>query len=260
MFRKDEMHRNIKNMKEKAWLGKMEPCRIAGGVYFCGTYQASCHLIDTGDGLIMIDPGYNSTAYLVVDSIYKLGFKPTDIKYIINTHWHGDHVEATAAFADLFGAKTLIGRDDAENAAKYFIPDILVDDGDTLTLGNTTVRFVHTPGHTKGTISLFFDVVEGGETLRVGMFGGAGANTLAKGKFDFEGCREAYLASLDRLAEERVDVFIGNHTWNNDTYNKSLKILAGGENEFIDSTLWQKFLDSCRARLMRIIEKEKEQG
>lgn len=260
MFKNNEMHNNLKNIHEKAWLGRMEPFRIAEGVYFCGTYQASCHLIDTGDGLIMVDPGYTSTAYLVIDSIYKLGFKPTDIKYIINTHWHGDHVEATAAFSALFGAKTLLGRDDAVKALKYFTPDILVDDGDTLTLGNTTVRFVHTPGHTKGTISFFFDIVEGGKTLCVGMFGGAGANTLARGKFDFEGCREAYIASLDRLGEEHVDVFIGNHTWNNDTYEKSLRLLAGGDNEFIDDTLWQKFLDSCRARIMTIIENEEAEG
>ncbi len=260
MFRKDEMHRNLKNMKDEVWLGRMEPCRIVNGVYFVGTYQASCHIIDTGEGLIMIDPGYFETTYLVLDSLYKLGYKPSDIKYIINTHWHWDHVAATAAFVDLSGAKTLIGRDDEAKALDYFTPDFLIDDGDTLTLGNTTVHFLVTPGHTKGTISFFFDVVEKGEVLRVGMFGGAGVNTLARGKFDFEGCREAYLASLDRLALEHVDVFIGNHTWNNDTYNKSLQVLAGNEDAFIDSTLWQKFLDSCRARYMRVLKKESEQA
>ena len=73
---------------------------------------------------------------MVIDSIYRLGFDPRDIKYIINTHWHGDHTEATAAFADLSGAKTLLGRDDIEKAKPYFTPDIIVDDGDTLSLGN----------------------------------------------------------------------------------------------------------------------------
>ena len=187
MFGSGEMFAKKKEMDAQPWLGRMRPFRIIGGVYFIGTYQASCHLIDTGDGLIMIDPGYTKTAYLVIDAIYRLGFRPEDIKYIVNTHWHWDHTEATAAFADLFGAKTILGRDDAEKAAKYFTPDILVDDGDTLTLGNITMTFLHTPGHTKGTISPFFDVVENGVTYRVGMFGGAGANTLYSGKFDFEG-------------------------------------------------------------------------
>lgn len=253
MFRYGEMFDALKQMEEKPWLGKMRPVKIVGNTYFVGTYQASCHLIDTGDGLIMIDSGYAQTAYLVLDSVYQLGFSPRDIKYIINTHWHSDHVEATAAFADLSGAKTLLGRDDVEKAAQYFTPDIIVDDGDVLTLGNTSVRFVHTPGHTKGTMSFFYDVEENGKTYRVGSFGGAGVNTMVRSAFDFDGCREAYLASIRRLKEEKVDVFIGNHTWNNDTYGKSLKLLAGGANDFIDDTLWIRFLDRCEARLMEVI-------
>lgn len=238
------------------WEGKIEPFKIIGNVYFCGTFQASCHLIDTGEGLILIDPGYENTLYLVVSSIYKLGFKPEDIKYIVNTHWHWDHTEATAAMADLSGAKTLIGRDDAEKAKQYFTADILLKDGDTLTLGNTTMTFLETPGHTKGTVSLFFDTRENGITYRVGMFGGAGANTLAKGAFDFPGCREAYYASLDRLKKEPVDVFIGNHVWNNDTFKKGRILMETGENLFLDDQLWARFLDHCRNRLDAVIAEE----
>ena len=180
--------------------------------------------------------------YLVIDSIYKLGFKPTDIKYIINTHWHWDHTEATAALCELSGAKTLIGKEDEEKAKQYFTPDILISDGDTLTLGNTTVSFMETPGHTKGTVSFFFDTTDSGKTYRVGMFGGAGANTLVKDRYDFEGAREAYRNSLYRLLNEKVDVFIGNHTWNNDTFNKAKLLSETGENRFIDPALWAEFL------------------
>lgn len=237
----------------KPWEGKIEPFQIIGNVYFAGTYQASCHIIDTGEGLILIDPGYENTLYLVVASIYKLGFRPEEIKYIINTHWHWDHTEATAALAELSGAKTLLGRDDEENAKRYFTPDILLKDGDTLTLGNTTISFMETPGHTKGTISLFFDTTEGGRTYRVGMFGGAGSNTLRKGTFEFEGCREAYYASLERLQKEKVDVFIGNHVWNNDTFTKGKLLMETGENQFLDETLWNKFLTHCKKRLDNVI-------
>ena len=235
------------------WEGRIEPFKIIGNVYFAGTYQASCHIIDTGEGLILIDPGYENTLYLVVASIYKLGFRPEEIKYIINTHWHWDHTEATAALADLSGAKTLLGREDEENAKRYFIPDILLKDGDTLSLGNTTISFMETPGHTKGTISFFFDTREGDATYRVGMFGGAGANTLRKDTFEFDGCREAYYASLERLQKEKVDVFIGNHVWNNDTFTKGKLLMETGENQFLDGSLWNKFLTHCKKRLDNVI-------
>lgn len=241
---------------ENPWEGRIDPFRIIGNVYFVGTFQASCHLIDTGDGLILIDPGYANTLYLVIDSIHRLGFDPKQIKYIVNTHWHWDHTEATAAMAELSGAKTLVGRHDDEKARQYFIPDILIKDGDTLTLGNTTISFMETPGHTKGTISLFFNTEDNGKTYRVGMFGGAGANTMAQGHLDFEGAREAYRASLHRLQRERVDVFIGNHVWNNDTFTKAKVLKESGENRFVDDALWCKFLDFCEKRLDEIISSD----
>ena len=239
------------------WEGKMEPFKIIGNVYFVGTFQASCHLIETEEGLILIDPGYSNTLYLVIRSIYELGFNPKDIKYIINTHWHGDHTEATRAMAELSGAKTLIGRYDAKKASAYFAPDILIRDGDVLTLGSTVISFMETPGHTKGTVSFFFETKENGTAYRVGMFGGAGANTLAQGHFDYDGCREDYRAAVHRLQKEHVDVFIGNHVWNNDTLVKGNILRETGENRFIDSALWHRFLEFCENRLDAVIKKDK---
>lgn len=240
------------------WDGKLEPFRIIGNVYFVGTFQASTHMIDTGEGLILIDPGYSASLYLVIDSIHRLGFDPRQIKYIINTHWHGDHTEATAAMADLSGAETLIGREDFEKAKRYFTADITIGEGDTLKLGDTTVCFMETPGHTKGTLSFFFEVRELDKTYRIGMFGGAGANTLVREHFDYDGCREDYRASLHRLKKERVDVFLGNHTWNNNTVGFGKILLETGENKFIDPTLWTRFLDFCEERLDRVIAKDTE--
>ena len=258
MFRFGPMHEKLAQIKEKPHLGKMDPLRIVGGTYFVGTYQESSHLIDTGNGLILIDTCSENASYLLVDSIYRLGFRPADIKYIVLTHWHGDHAAAAAGIAAISGAKILIGKEDAEKVKKYCTPDILLSDGDTLSLGKTTIRFMHTPGHTKGTMSFFYDEEEDSNTYRVGSFGGAGANTLVKGKFDFEGAREAYYASLARLHEEHVDVFIGNHAWNNDTYTKAVA-LKGGKNPFINPALFKTFLESCKRRLDDVIKKENAQ-
>lgn len=61
-----------RNKVNQPWEGFIEPFCLAGNVYFVGTYQASSHLIDTDEGLIMIDSGYQDTLYMVVDSIYRL--------------------------------------------------------------------------------------------------------------------------------------------------------------------------------------------
>ena len=240
---------------DKPWEGEMTPFRIIGNVYFVGTYQASSHLIDTGEGLVLIDTGYENSFYLVIDGIHRLGFDPKDVKYIINTHWHWDHTEGSAALAALSGAKNIIGRHDAENAKRYFTPDILVADGDTLTLGNTTFTFVETPGHTRGTVSVFFEVKEGENSYRVGMFGGAGTNTLVPEAFDYPDCRTDFFASIKRLEQEHVDVMLGNHTWNNNTLGKYEQMQTAAQNPFIDPTLWGKYLANRRYRAEQCILK-----
>lgn len=241
---------------ENHYEGIIEPIKIIGNLYFVGTYDASSHLIDTGDGLILIDTGYSDTLFLLINSIYKLGFSPYDIKYIIHTHWHGDHTAATAALAHLTGARKLIGEKDAEKVKKFFTPDALLKDGDVVKLGNTEIEIMETPGHTKGTISLFFETEENGIKYQVGTFGGAGSNTLVKEKFDYEGCREDYISSLNKLRNKKVDVFIGNHSWHNDTENKAQILRETGENRFIDKNIWYDFLDFCQKRLNTIIENE----
>ena len=256
MYRFGKFYENLNTIKQFPFLGKIKPFKIVGNVYFIGVYQASTHVIDTEDGLIMIDPGYSNSSYLVLNSLYELGLKPQDIKYIVNTHWHGDHTEATAGFKDLSGAKTLIGEFDDEKVRKHFVPDILIKDGDKLSLGNTTIEFMHTPGHTKGTISFFFDVEESGKVYRVGSFGGAGLNTMVKERFEFDGCRDAYRNSLQKLKKQRVDVFIGNHTWNNDTFGKAEILASTGKNLFIDSELWGRFLIDYENRLDELIKRD----
>lgn len=231
--------------------GKMPPFKITDNVYFVGTYQASSHLIDTGDGYILIDTGYENTFDMVIDSLKELNIDLSKIKYILNTHWHGDHTEASGMMAKLTGAKNIISRIDAPEVESrgYFIPDVLVDDGDVITLGNTSIKIMLTPGHTKGTVSFTFETTVDGKPCICGMHGGAGANTLVTSHNTFyEGCRKDYIASCEKLLGVHVDVFIGNHVWNNDTYEKYLEMQKTGKNPFVDSNEWVKFINHCMAR------------
>ena len=233
-------------------LTDMAPFKVAGNLYFVGEYRASSHLIDTGDGLILIDVGYAGCGELVAESISMLGYDVRDVKMILLSHGHRDHSGGVPEIVAMSGAKVYMFEEDMRYILN-FTPDVFFKDGDVITLGNTSILCLHTPGHTSGTASFFFDVCEGGETLRVGTFGGAGANTLVSESRDFyPDCREDYAKSLERLLEEDVDIFIGNHVWNNDTEEKGKRLLAGGENEFIDAEEWKKFLLSRRSVLLSL--------
>lgn len=255
MYPKKELHIG------KPWLSVIEPFHILKGISFVGAYHSSVHLIDTGNGLVMIDTGYLKSFYLVVNGIYALGYSPKDVKYIFLTHWHSDHVEGVRPMLSLAPeAKTLIGiRDDrmvVEN--DFFTPDIVVKDGDEITCGNVTFRFLETPGHTVGTVSIFFDYEEDGRTYHAGMFGGAGPATLFEDDPTYyPGARSDFFHSIEKLKREKVDLFLGNHCWNNDTDEKAKRLAKDPTvNPFINDSEFDRFLDFCRERVKkRMVEK-----
>ncbi len=241
-------------------LGDMMPFRMAGNLYFVGEYAASCHMIDTGAGLILIDVGYEKTADIVEESIKTLGYDVKDVKYILISHGHGDHSDGVPKIIAKSGAKCLMH--EADNIyLKGFLPDGYLHDGDVIKLGNTEILCLHTPGHTAGVMSFFFDLTENGKTYRAGMFGGAGVNQLKKSYLDRHmlpfSLRADYLASLERLRGEKVDILVGNHSWNNQTRENYEKLLQDpSENPFIDSTKWVKFLNRCEEKLCEMMDSE----
>ena len=205
-------------------LGDMIPFRIIGNLYFVGTYGASSHMIDTGKGLILIDAGYEETADVVIESLETLGYDVKDVKYILISHGHDDHSDGVPKLVARSGAKVFMHEAD-NRYLKGFLPDVYLKDGDTVRLGNTEILCLHTPGHTAGVMSFFFNVTDGESTYRAGMFGGAGVHQLKKAYLDKKGMlplswRADYLASLERIRGERVEVFVGNHSWNNRTREK----------------------------------------
>ncbi len=258
------------------WNYAMEPFRMADNLYFVGCVAASSHLITTEEGHILLDTGYPQNLYQVIDSIYRLGFNPRDIRYIVHSHGHYDHLGATKALVELTGAKTFLGKDDREYANgtldltwakelgftyyEAFEPDVLLKDGDVIRLGETEIEVVSTPGHTPGTMSFFFDVTFEGKTYRAGMHGGVGTNSMETRFLEKYGlstdCRQQFIEGLERLKEKKVDLFVGNHVHNNQTREKYERMMAGEKNPFINSEEWVPFLNRCRLNLEHALEKE----
>ena len=233
---------------------------MIGNIYFVGTKEASCHLIDTGDGLILIDTGYEESADIILESMNALGFDIADVKYILHSHGHYDHTEATSLLLKhVPTAKTFLSFNDIKYI-KGFTPDFDIREGDVIRLGNTEIKCLFTPGHTEGSVSFFLDVTEDGVTYRAAMFGGAGVNQLRRDYMNRRDvpylCRGLFFDSVERLLGERVDVMIGNHTWQNKTLQKYEKMATAEVNPFIKPNEWGVYLRSLAASLERVMRAE----
>src|SRR5690349_7652726 len=165
------------------WSKPYPPFRIAGNLYYVGTYDLACYLIATTQGNILINTGLASSAGLIKKNIEVLGFKFRDTKILLTTQVHYDHVGAMAAIKKETGAQMMIDEKDAPVLADggssdyafggkgmLFQPvkaDRLLQNGDTIQLGNMQVVMLHHPGHTKGSCSFLFTVIDEQRSYRV---------------------------------------------------------------------------------------------
>jgi metallo-beta-lactamase class B len=162
-----------------------EPAKVFDNLYFVGSKIHSSWALTTSGGIIVIDTlfTYNSEEE-IVGGLKKLGLDPATVKYVIITHAHGDHVGGAKLMQDRFKSHIVMGGPDWDSIEKSVngYPggkpkrDIVADDGQKITLGDTSVTIVTTPGHTPGTLSMIFPVKDHGQTLYVAYAGGTAFN------------------------------------------------------------------------------------
>ena len=252
----------------------VEPFRIADGLWYVGDSHVCVHLIETREGLILLDSGYTQTNLLLTESIRRAGFDPADVRWILHTHEHFDHFGASETFQTRYGTKLDIGANAAaslrENPARASMDfshtpfltlphfDYELQDNEEFTFGGVTIRCVPTPGHALGVLSFFFEVTDGGEKHLAGLFGGAGTTALlAEYLLSFGlplDMPQRMLDSIDRVAGEPVTVHLGNHPRNNHTLEKRAQQLEHGGNPFVDAASWGTFLAELRATAEKIAE------
>ncbi len=252
----------------------VHPFRIFGNVWYVGDSWVCVHLIDTGDGLLLLDGGNIGATAMLVNAIWEAGFNPADVRWMVLSHGHLDHIGGAVFFRKMFGTKLYLGEPDARNYREHpelslvqdsgslghdvFEVDHEITDGETIRFGNTEIRFFLVPGHTDGVISAFFDVTDGERTLRAGYYGGFGFNTLQKSYLDDIGdtgyeMRKTYLKSLEKVRNQHVDLFLGNHCVNNDTLGRAQRLRNGDKDAFIDDKAWGEYLDSKRDALIELM-------
>lgn len=224
-----------------------EPGQAFDNLYYVGSAWVSAWVLKTSEGLILIDALNNTkeAAVLIEGGMRRLGLDPAQIRYVLVTHGHGDHYGGAQMLAERYRARVVASEidwkmmeTDLEFDSKLWDRppkrDIAVSDGDTLTLGDTTVRFMITPGHTLGTITPVFNVRDGQRVHKAMIWGGTSFN------FGRDMARlDGYIAQTERMRELSarwgIDVPLSNHPGYDGTVAK-LKARAAapaGSNPFV---------------------------
>jgi len=194
-----------------------EPVKVFDNLLYLGMTEFTAWAVVTSDGLIVIDPVFDySVEDEVVEGLRKLGYDPASIKYVLVSHGHYDHAGGAKLLQDRYGARVLMGAADWDLLEQGNPPwkprrDVVVEDGQKLTLGDTTLTLYLTPGHTFGTISTLIPLRDGTVRHTAALWGGTLFN------FGPDGERfAAYAKSAERFREiaaaAGADVLLSNHS------------------------------------------------
>lgn len=214
---------------QASWTQDYEPFRIAGNLYYVGTYDLSCYLITTPQGHILINTGLAGSDTMIRRHVEALGFKFSDIKILLATHAHYDHVGAMAAIKRATGAKMMIHEKDAPVLADggnsdflfggkglMFEPvraDNLLHDRDTVKWGGMQIIVLSHPGHTKGACSFLFDVNDNTRSYRVLIANMPSIldETKFPGMPSYPEVGKDYAYTLDTMKDLQFDIWLASH-------------------------------------------------
>ena len=231
------------------WTAPFEPFQLIGNIYYVGTEGIAVYVIKTSQGLILMDTAMPQSTGTIKDSITKLGFKVADIKIILNSHAHIDHTGGFAELKKETGAQLVAGeRDkplleggyypgDEKNEDLAFPPvkvDRVVKEGDTVTLGDTTLIAHATPGHSPGCTSWEMTVKDGDQSREVLFFcsGTVALNRLV-GQPTYPGIIDDYRATYAKVKAMKVDVLLGPHPEVYGMQAKRAQMKDGAPNPFV---------------------------
>jgi metallo-beta-lactamase class B len=235
----DLFRRNVGTREQQ--YAQFPPHKIIGNLYYVGTEALGSFLISTPEGLILINSDYEGVVPVIRKSVEQLGFKFTDIKILLGSHAHADHMEGDALVKELSGARVMAMAEDVpalekmRPGGKPHPIDQVLHDGDKVTLGGTTLVAHLTPGHTRGCTSWSLKVQEGGKSYDVVIIGSLGVNPGYKlvNNPDVPQIAEEYQGSFKLMRSLHCDVPLGSHPAMFRLAEKYAK-LGKGPNPYID--------------------------
>ncbi|MFO1505165.1 MAG: MBL fold metallo-hydrolase [Steroidobacteraceae bacterium] len=201
--------------------GLVEPTKLFDQLYSVGQNAVSSHALVTSAGIVLFDTlnSPEEAEKIIVPNLRRVGLDPKNIKYIVVTHGHGDHYGGARYLQQTYGARVLSSAIDWDMMASEkgngpfagLEPpkrDMVIEDGQALVVGDTTLRFYITPGHTPGTLSTIFPVTDKGQPHLVGLHGGTGGGRDIPG---LQAGIKSYVRWREITSKAGVDVLVANH-------------------------------------------------
>lgn len=247
-----------------SWKEPVPPRRLVGNIYYVGAAGVSSFLIATPEGHILLDTGFPETVPVIERGVKQLGFRIGDIKIILSSHAHFDHVSGHATMKRLTGATIYASAADARLLASGgeadFIPlphydpieaDRILVDGDAVSLGGTTLIAHLTPGHTAGATTWTMTVTEGGHSYRVVFFSSTSINpgTRLIGNPVYPSISDDLAASFTYLKTLPCDIYFAPHATQFGMKEKFEKLDQPGVDNrdvhpLVDPEGWKKMIAS----------------
>jgi len=212
-----------------------EPHKVIGNIYYVGTRTLSSFLIVTPQGNILLDSTYERNVRTIEKSVAQLGFRFSDVRILLGNHAHGDHQEGDALVKELTGAQVMVMAEDVpalqamKPGGKEHPIDRTLKDGESVTLGGTTLVAHLTAGHTRGCTAWTTTVQEGGRSYNV-VFA---CSLRAPGNIT-PAIEAEFTRTFKIFRALPCDVPLGDHPAQYNMHAKHAKLQPGGPNPFID--------------------------
>jgi metallo-beta-lactamase class B len=239
---------------------------VIGNIYYVGTKSLAVFLIVTPQGNILINSTYERNVPAIQKSVETLGFKFSDIKILLGSHAHGDHQEGDAMVKQLTGAQVMALAEDVpalvamKPGGKPHPIDKVLHDGDTVSLGGTTLVAHLTPGHSRGCTTWTLKAQEGSKSYDVVIIGSFGTNPGFKlvNNPEVPGIADEFRRAFKVARSLPCDVPLGSHPGMYNMETKHAAIGKGGANPFIDPAGYTLEVDIDEAMFQAVLAEQQK--
>ena len=252
--------------ERKAWNVPFQPFRVVGNVHFVGATGVSAFLIVTPAGSILLDGGLPETAPQIARNIAALGFRLADVKYLLNSHAHFDHAGGLAELKRLTGASMVASGPDAPTlraGGGADMPPVTVDravaDGETVSLGDTTLIARVTSGHTRGCTTWTTTAIEQGRPYRVVFYCSTSVVDRLVDNAGYPEIAADYERTFEKLRTMQADVFLAAHPFLFTMEAKVKNMKPGASNPFVDPAEFRRFVDGSEREFRAALKKQQPQ-